>query len=181
MKPKQPHNRGTRAGLYVRFARDEGSPNSVAAQQASVEDFCRAQGLDVSNVYADVGSGIDVELPGLQRALSDARGNRFDVLVVERLHRLSRRVGGIAEIIDQFMAAGVPVQTLDGFYSASPAGMLMQHVMNAFDELEIELRRERAREGRRWRKAARESCGSTRVPTTEPTDREEEHDGEIDS
>ncbi len=181
MKPKQPHDRAMRAAVYVRVAREDEGSASVAAQQARVEGFCHEQGLEVVGLYADVGSGLDVQHPGLQQALSDATDDRFDVLVVDRLDRLSRQGRRITEIIERFRAAGVPVQTLDGFYSASPEGAFIQRTMDALLEMESHLRRERAREARRRREAAKESAGSTHLPVTDPIDPEEERDGEFDS
>jgi DNA invertase Pin-like site-specific DNA recombinase len=182
MKPKQPHDGGTRAALYVRVAReDEGSANSVAAQQARVERFCREQGLEVIGVYADVGSGVNVKHPGLERALSDATEHRFDVLVAERLDRLSRGWRRVADVIERFRAAGVPVRTADGFCSASSEEASMQRIMDAVVEMESELRRARAREGRRRREAAKGWAGSSNVPTTDPIDPEEERDGAVDA
>jgi DNA invertase Pin-like site-specific DNA recombinase len=173
---KQPHDGPTRAGVYVRVAQaDESSANNLAAQQARVEHFCGEKGLDVVGVYTDIGSG-HLANPGLQKALSDASEGCFDVLVVERLDRLSRRWTRMGEIIDQLEAAAVSVRALDGFDSASSAGALQRQILNASREMECVERQERRKERRR--DAQDEPAGSPHRRHRNPTNAEEEPDGE---
>jgi site-specific DNA recombinase len=83
-----------RAALYLRRSTDEQGA-SLNDQEAEGRSYAEARGWTVVAVYPESASGYKpgTPLPALDRMMADAVAERFDVLVVWRLNRLSRQEG----------------------------------------------------------------------------------------
>src|SRR5438309_4246475 len=82
-------------------------------------------------------SGSTLERPGLQQALSEARLNRYDLLLVYRVDRLSRSVRGLAQILDELAQAQVTFRSAtEPFETGSAAGRMMIQMLGVFAEFE---------------------------------------------
>lgn len=118
---------------------------SLDVQQERLEAYAKAHGWDVIAIYEDAGiSAKDTNRPDLQRMLKDAAANKFDVILVYKLDRLSRSVSDfhqLANFLDSHKVALVSVtQHLD---TSSPTGRLLRNILVDFANFERELITER--------------------------------------
>ena len=91
-----------RAAIYARYSTDEQRPESIEDQFEACRRFCTSQGWTVTETYADAAmTGSSSHRPDYQRLLRDVERGLFDVIVIEALDRLSRRLSEIAAIHDQ--------------------------------------------------------------------------------
>jgi hypothetical protein len=87
-----------RIAIYLRRSTDdEHQPFSISAQEAALLNYIASQsGWTLVAKYSDDASGATTGRPDLQRALTAARAGRFDVLLVVRVDRFSRRLSAPA-------------------------------------------------------------------------------------
>ena len=92
----------SRAAVYARYSTDEQRPESIEDQTETCRRFCASQGLDIIGIYADAAlSGSSSNRPDYERLKADAERGLFDVVVVESLDRLSRRLSEVAVLHDK--------------------------------------------------------------------------------
>ncbi|MCR4338135.1 MAG: recombinase family protein, partial [Candidatus Omnitrophica bacterium] len=91
----------------------------------------------IFDLYTDDMSGYKFERPGLQRMLNDARKKKFDLILVYKIDRLSRRLRDLENIRTEletfdvhFKSASEPFDTTDS------SGRLMFQQLGAFAEFE---------------------------------------------
>jgi site-specific DNA recombinase len=113
--------------------------------------------------FTDQASGATTERPGLQRALSEAKANRFDLLLVYRVDRFARSVRGLAQLLEELDYAGVAFRSAtEPFDTTTPAGRMMVQMLGVFAEFERATIVDRVIAGME-RKAARGGwCGGSR-------------------
>lgn len=97
MKPASPGPilNQKRAALYCRVSTEDQAREGVSlrAQQESMLAFCKSQGWSVADIYLDDGySASKLDRPALGRLREDAASGRFEIVLVWRLDRLTRRV-----------------------------------------------------------------------------------------
>jgi len=84
--------------------------------------------------------------PALAECLSHLREG--DTLVVWKLDRLGRSIGGLIELVGELRERKVEFRSItDGIDTSTPAGRFMFHVLAALAEMERDLIRERTRAG----------------------------------
>ena len=115
-----------RAVVYARYSSDQ-------QRDASIEDrieVCRRlidqQDWTLLRTYEDRAiSGGSRFRPGYQQMLADAERGRFDVIVVEALDRLGRKLADIADLHDRLQFANVAIHTAStGEVTTMHVGML---------------------------------------------------------
>jgi site-specific DNA recombinase len=89
--------------IYIRRSTDdEHQPFSLEAQQTKLHAYVMSQpGWRLVAVYSDDASGATVDRPGLRQALADARSGRFDVLLVYRVDRFTRRIRDLSYLVEE--------------------------------------------------------------------------------
>jgi len=105
-----------RCAIYARSACvNQAEPDSVADQVSSCEAFAESQGWETAMICRDSGvSGLSGSRPGLDRRMAQARAGAYDVLLVEDLDRLARRVPLLHELATELEALGVVLHTTAG-------------------------------------------------------------------
>lgn len=80
-----------RAAIYARYSTDEQREASIEDQKRGCERIVAANDFDLVGLYDDRGvSGGTHQRPGYQAMLTDARADKFDVIVTEDISRLWR-------------------------------------------------------------------------------------------
>ena len=128
-----------RVATYTRISTDEEhQPYSLEAQNERLAAYIRSQeGWQLTRQYSDQMTGSVLERPDLQRALSDARMRRFDLLLVYRVDRLSRSVRGLAHLLEDLDHTGVVFRSAtEPFDTGTPAGRMMVQMLGVFAEFE---------------------------------------------
>jgi site-specific DNA recombinase len=85
-----------RIATYQRISTDEErQPFSLEAQTDRLAAYIAVQpGWRLTHAYSDQMSGKRLDRPGLVDALAGARAGRYDLLLVFKVDRLARSVGG---------------------------------------------------------------------------------------
>ncbi len=138
-----PKKRGdlARLAFYIRISTDEDHQKySLGAQKERLEAFCKAQWDDewrLHRVYRDTESGMHMHRPGLEEMLHDAEAQAFDMLLVFRVDRLSRKVRELAQMVDELTNDGVTLRSItEPFDTANAAGKMMLQMLGVFAEFE---------------------------------------------
>lgn len=128
-----------RVATYTRISTDEEhQPYSLEAQNTRLAAYVSSQeSWELTRRYSDQMTGSTLERPELQRALADARLERFDLLLVYRVDRLSRSVRGLAQILEELDHSRVVFRSAtEPFDTGTPAGRMMVQRLGVFAEFE---------------------------------------------
>ena len=129
--------------ILIGYARCSTDKQDLGAQQ----DALRRLGVQPDRIYTDEGfSGRNRARPGLDQALAAVRPG--DTLVVSKLDRLARSVPDARSIGDELAKRGVRLQLGAAIYDpGDPIGRLFFNILATFAEFEVDLIRQRTREG----------------------------------
>ena len=97
-----------RAAIYSRFSSENQSASSLADQIEVCSRYITKSGWTAVTTYSDAAmSGASRFRPGYQQLLADLDCGVFDVVVVEALDRLGRKLADIADLYDRCTFAGI--------------------------------------------------------------------------
>ncbi|MFH1022101.1 MAG: recombinase family protein [Planctomycetota bacterium] len=130
-----------KVAFYTRISTDEDHQKySLDAQKDRLEAFCKSQYDDdwsLFKIYRDTESGTHMNRPGLEEMLYDASSKAFNVLLVFRVDRLSRKVRELAQMVDDLTKNGVVLKSItEPFDTANAAGKMMLQMLGVFAEFE---------------------------------------------
>ena len=130
-----------RVAIYCRVSTVEQAEEgySVDEQRRRCIEYCEKEGHEVFKVYEDRGiSGKNISgRPGLKNLLKDANEKKFDLVVVWKLNRISRRLIDILNIVDTLDKNSIAFRSLtESFETETPAGKLQLNIMGAIGEFE---------------------------------------------
>ena len=166
---------GVRVAIYVRRSTDEEhQPFSIEAQDSRLRSYVRSQpGWSLVARFEDDASGAKLDRPGLEKALAAARAGRFDVLLVYRVDRFTRRIRDLVTLLDELDRAGVVFRSAtEPFDTSTPAGRMLVQMLGVFAEFEREMIIDRVINGME-RKASKGKWTLGQVPygfALEPTE-----------
>jgi len=135
-----------RAALYKRVSTaGQCDGVSLELQEEKLRAYCTLQGWTIAEVYEDAGlSGSTTDRPDYQKMLKDAGKNKFDVIVVYKLDRLSRSVLDFHNLCTQLDKNNISIvsvtQNLD---TSTPVGRLLRNILIDFANFEREMIAER--------------------------------------
>jgi site-specific DNA recombinase len=140
-----------KCAIYVRVSTDEQAKAgySLAAQVDSIKSFIKSQGWAACEIYSDDGySAKDRKRPALKRLIDDASEKRFDVVLVYKIDRLSRRLKDLIEIVEELSHYNVGFKSITELIdTTTPEGRLMFHQFGSFAQYERELIGQRTKMG----------------------------------
>jgi len=95
-------------------------------------------GWRISLRSTDEASGSTLKRPGLQRVLEAARTGSIDVLVITRVHSLSRKTRHLTFLLNQLTSRGVRVvsATEPFFDTENTYGVFLVHMLSAVADIE---------------------------------------------
>ncbi len=133
---------GVRVAIYVRRSTDEEhQPFSIEAQDSRLHSYVQSQpGWSLVARFEDDASGAKLDRPGLQKALAAARAGRYDVILVYRVDRFTRRIRDLVALLDELDRAGVTFRSAtEPFDTSTPAGRMLVQMLGVFAEFEREM------------------------------------------
>ncbi len=132
-----------KAAIYVRVSTlnqvEEG--HSIEAQIEKGQNFCKARGFELYDIYADKGiSGKSLENRfEIQRLLRDVDSQKIDVVIVWKISRLGRNQLEVHTLIKGFGDKGVDVISIsEGIDTTNGTGKLLVGILASVAEFERE-------------------------------------------
>jgi predicted site-specific integrase-resolvase len=100
--PSKVNSPTVRAAIYARYSSDNQREASIEDQVEVCRRHANFQGWEIVKIYPDHAlSGTSRFRPAFQQLQVDAEARRFDVIIVEVLDRLSRKVADVADLHDR--------------------------------------------------------------------------------
>lgn len=90
-------------GIYLRVS---STSQDTRSQEPDLGTWAKAQS-EPAIWYKDRATGTNMDRPGLDQLLTDARGGKINRVVVWRLDRLGRTARGLLELLDELQQLGV--------------------------------------------------------------------------
>lgn len=130
-----------KVAIYCRVSTVEQAEEgySIDEQRRRNIEYCEKEGHEVFKVYEDRGiSGKNISgRPGLKELLKDANSGKFDLVIVWKLNRISRKLIDILNIVDTLEKNKIAFRSLtESFETETPAGKLQLNIMGAIGEFE---------------------------------------------
>lgn len=159
-----------RVFIYIRVSTIEQAEEgySLGEQEERLIKYCEAMGWEVIKVYIDPGySGGNMERPALKEMVSEIEKGNADIVLVDKLDRLSRSQFDTLYMIQKiFMPNEVAfVSRAEAFDTSTPFGRAMIGILAVFAELERERIKERMKEGKHGRAKEGKYRGGAYYPT----------------
>ena len=153
--------------VYIRVSTEEQAKQgvSLSAQKEALENYAKALGYDISQIYKDEGkSGKDIKgRPEMRQMLADAEARKFQAIFIYKLDRFSRSLRDLIETIEKLKEWNVDFISLqDKIETTSASGKLMFHIISAFAEFERNVTGDRTKFS--MDKQARDGNHVTRAP-----------------
>ena len=143
-----------KVAIYVRVSTEEQAKEglSIDAQIDKCRSFCNARDWEVFKVYRDAGfSAGSLNRPALELLLRDAQEKKFNVILVYKIDRFSRKLRdlimvlddlkekeinftSVTEQIDTTSAMGEAFFQIIGVFAQLERGMVKERVELAFDK-----------------------------------------------
>ncbi len=150
-----------KVAIYCRVSTVEQAEEgySIDEQNLKIREYCEREGHEIYNLYEDRGiSGKNItNRPGIKQLLHDVTENKFDLVIVWKLNRISRKLLDILNIVELLNKHNIAFRSLtENFETETPSGKLQLNIMGAIGEFERETIAEnvkmgllaRARDGR---------------------------------
>src|SRR5215471_19062524 len=127
----------------------KGHGQTTETQALALRDYAAHRGFEIIEEYRDEGiSGSKGSRPALDRLMKDARGRKFDVVIVARFDRFARSVSHLLRALEEFSHLGVDFVSLsEAIDTSTPLGKMIFTVLGAVAELERNLIKERVHMG----------------------------------
>lgn len=143
--------------IYTRVSSEEQLTSdftSLDSQREYAESYIKSQtamGWEIyPEIYNDPGyTGGNMDRPGLQKLINDAKRGKFNVIVIYKIDRLTRSLrdfGKLWEVFEKYNISFVSVT--QKFDTTTSMGRLMLHILLSFSQFEREINSERTRDKR---------------------------------
>lgn len=137
----------TKAGIYVRVSTAEQAKEgiSISAQIERCRAFCNARGWEIFKIYKDAGySAGNMDRPALRQLLQDSKEKKFDVLLVYKIDRFSRKLRDLIMVLEDLKKYGINFTSVTEQIDTTTAmGEAFFQIIGVFAQLEREMVRER--------------------------------------
>lgn len=132
-----------RVAIYCRVSTIEQAEEgySIDEQSVKIREYCEKEGHEIYKLYEDRGiSGKNISnRPGIKQLLNDATENKFDLVIVWKLNRISRKLLDILNIVELLNKHSIAFRSLtESFETETPSGKLQLNIMGAIGEFERE-------------------------------------------
>ena len=136
-----------KVALYARVSRAD-KDQDPENQLIKLRNFAQSHEWEIYQEYVDYASGSQASRPAPDRMLSDARAHRFNAVVVVRLDRIGRSVRNLHNLLLELHRFNVDLICTDqDINTSSPTGKLIFTILGTISEFELELIRDRTKDG----------------------------------
>lgn len=130
-----------KAVIYARVSTEEQAKEgfSISAQLDELKRYAEQNGFEYIGEYVDEGvSGKSiVGRPEMRKLLRDAERNKFDIVLVYKIDRISRKLKDALDISDVLEKSNVSlICPKENFDMSSPTGKMVFQMMGSFAEFE---------------------------------------------
>lgn len=133
--------------IYARVSTEEQAREgiSVDAQIDKCKSFCDAREWDVFKVYRDAGfSAGTLNRPALELLLRDAQEKKFDIILVYKIDRFSRKLKDLITILEDLKEKGINFTSVtEQIDTTSAMGEAFFQIIGVFAQLERGMVKER--------------------------------------
>jgi len=155
-----------KVAIYGRVSRHD-KDQTTENQMLKLREFAERHGWSVVKEYSDVASGAAPSRPHLDAMLNAARGRQFDAILVVRIDRLGRSVINLKNIALELQHNGVDLVCTDQpIDTSSAAGKLFFTMLSAFAEFELDVLRDRTKDGLARARLQGKRIGRPRYPVS---------------
>lgn len=154
-----------RAALYARVSTEEQVEGySIDAQRRAFREFCNQKEWAIAQEYVEEGRSAHTEgmsnRPVFKEAIQDALAKKYDVLVVHKIDRFSRRLRVTLEYFDKLHKAGVGfVSISEQMDFSTPTGQVFLAMVGAFSQFYSDNLSQETKKGWAERRAQGLYCG----------------------
>lgn len=129
--------------IYARVSTEEQATEgySIEAQKQLLYDYAKHRDIQIIDEYIDEGrSGKNIEgRPQMQRLLKNSKNGDFDVVIIYKLDRLSRKTRDSLEIAETLESNNVQlISYSENIDTSTPGGKMYYTVMSSVAEMERE-------------------------------------------
>ena len=126
--------------VYIRVSTEDQAREgySLDVQREYLVNYAKRHNYEVSEIYADEGlSAGTTDRPALQKLLKDAKQKKFDLVIVYKIDRFSRRLSDLLTLVEQLESYGVGFKSAtEPFDTTTSAGKLLFQQLGSFAEFE---------------------------------------------
>jgi site-specific DNA recombinase len=126
------HHACARVAIYTRRStHEDNQPFTIEVQESKLASYVASQdGWSIVARYSDDASGATIDRRDLSRARAPVRAGQFDVLLVYRVDRFSRRIRDLVLLLDELGASGVVFRSAtEPFDTSTPVGRMLVHML----------------------------------------------------
>lgn len=137
-----------RVAVYMRVSTKD---QSIGSQLVTIKEYIKDRNFVLYKEYVDHGiSGVKERRPEFDQMMLDARKRKFDIVLVYRFDRFSRKVQCLVDACGEFKALGIDFISLsESVDTTTPTGQLVFLIFAGFAEMERKLTIERVKDGLR--------------------------------
>ncbi len=144
-----------RAVGYRRVSSQEQTEgHSLDAQTVHIQNYVQSQGWNLVQIYSDAGVSAKKgsRRPAFEQMLKDAEEGFFEVVVVDKIDRFYRHLGGLLSTLEHLNSYGISfVSVQEKLDFTTPWGKLMLTVLGMLAEIYIDNLRQETKKGHRQR------------------------------
>ena len=155
-----------RVAIYTRVSTVEQAEEgySIDEQERLLIEFCDKNNYEVYETYSDKGiSGKDIKhRPSLKKLLKDAEDKKFDMVLVWKINRISRKLSDVLKMVELFENNNIAFKSYsEPFDTTTPSGKMQFQMMALIGEFERGTIAQNVKMGMCARARAGKWCGNT--------------------
>ncbi len=139
--------KNSRVAIYARVSTEEQAKEglSVDAQIDKCKAFCQARDWEVFKIYKDAGySAGSLNRPALELLLRDAQEKKFNIILVYKIDRFSRKLRDLITVLDDLKEKNINFTSVtEQIDTTSAMGEAFFQIIGVFAQLERGMVKER--------------------------------------
>ncbi len=155
-----------RAAGYCRVSmREQVDGHSLEAQETNIREYADRQGWQVVRIYTDAGISAKrgSHRPALETLMNDAQAHRFDIVIVDKIDRFYRHLGGLLNALERLNTWEIGFASVQEQLDFSTHwGKLTLTVLGILAEIYLDNLRQETRKGKLQR--ARKGLWNGNIP-----------------